>query len=158
MKHSFLNTLLPSNHNCVAHSTLMTPIIDNLLFLGAQHTTTDNMLLQNNIKHIISIGCVPLTNKYLTYKFDIDDNGMSTTELFNDIIPKIHEIINECIKNNEPVLVHCLAGISRSAITIITWLIKYKQMSYDEAYSFVKNRRPIISPNIYFVDYAKNNY
>jgi protein-tyrosine phosphatase len=100
----------------------------------------------------------PLTNKYETYKFDIDDNGGSTTQLFNDIIPKIHAIINECVKNNEPLLVHCQAGISRSAISIITWLMKYKQMSYDEAYQFVKKRRPIIAPNIYFVDYAKHNF
>ena len=74
------------------------------------------MLSQNNIKRIISICCVPL---------------------INDIIPKIHAIINECVKNNEPLLVHCQSGISRSAISI-TWLIKYKQMSYDEACQFVK--------------------
>ena len=42
------------------------------------------------------------------------------------------------LKNNEPLLVHCQSGISRSAIYIITWLIKYKQMSYGEAYQFVK--------------------
>jgi len=157
MKHSFLDTLLSTN-TYVNHSSQMTPIIDNVLFLGAQHTSTDDMLSQNNIKRIISIGCVPLTNKYVTYKFDIDDNGGSTTQLFNDIIPKIHAIINECVKNNEPLLVHCQAGISRSAISIITWLMKYKQMSYDEAYQFVKKRRPIIAPNIYFVDYAKHNF
>jgi protein-tyrosine phosphatase len=75
------------------------------------------MLSQNNIKRIISIGCVPL---------------------INDIIPKIHAIINKCVKNNEPLLVHCQSGISRSAIYIITWLMKYKQMSYGEAYQFVK--------------------
>ena len=41
------------------------------------------------------------------------------------------------LKNNKPLLVHCRSGISRSAI-YITWLMKYKQMSYGEAYQFVK--------------------
>jgi hypothetical protein len=58
MKHSFLDTLLSTN-TYVNHSSQMTPIIDNILFLGAQHTSTDDMLSQNNIKRIISIGCVP---------------------------------------------------------------------------------------------------
>ena len=49
------------------------------------------------------------------------------------------------------VLVHCLAGISRSATIVIAYLIKMNKMSFDQAYNFVKKRRKIIFPNPGFV-------
>ncbi|KAB7498640.1 Dual specificity protein phosphatase 16 [Armadillidium nasatum] len=49
------------------------------------------------------------------------------------------------------VLVHCLAGISRSPTIVISYVMKYFHMHYDEAYRYVKTRRPTISPNINFV-------
>lgn len=45
------------------------------------------------------------------------------------------------------VLVHCAAGVSRSATLVIAYLMKRKGMPFLEAYSFVKERRPIIRPN-----------
>jgi hypothetical protein len=48
------------------------------------------------------------------------------------------------------VLVHCMAGISRSTSLIIYYLMKKYAMSYDEAYNFVKRARSIIQPNTGF--------
>ena len=33
----------------------------------------------------------------------------------------------------------------------------YKNMPYDEAYKYVKERRPVITPNAAFVDYMKTS-
>lgn len=46
---------------------------------------------------------------------------------------------------------HCHAGISRSATVCIAYMMRTRKMSVEEAYRFVKSKRPIISPNLHFM-------
>jgi len=48
------------------------------------------------------------------------------------------------------VLVHCLAGMSRSATVVVAYLLATTSMNTQEAISFVRSRRPIIQPNYGF--------
>nr|XP_057923454.1 dual specificity protein phosphatase 16 [Doryrhamphus excisus] len=61
------------------------------------------------------------------------------------------EFIEKAKASNSCVLVHCLAGISRSATIAIAYIMKRMDMSLDEAYRFVKEKRPTISPNFNFL-------
>lgn len=56
-------------------------------------------------------------------------------------------IIEDCRVNNSNVIVHCHAGRSRSASTVMYYLMKYQHMSLDQAYDYCQSCRPIISPN-----------
>jgi hypothetical protein len=49
------------------------------------------------------------------------------------------------------VLVHCLAGISRSPTLAIAYIMRQLNLKHDEAYNYVKEKRQTISPNINFV-------
>ncbi|XP_054978554.1 dual specificity protein phosphatase 2 [Sorex araneus] len=49
------------------------------------------------------------------------------------------------------VLVHCQAGISRSATICLAYLIQSHRVRLDEAFDFVKQRRGVISPNFSFM-------
>lgn len=48
-------------------------------------------------------------------------------------------------------LVHCLAGISRSPTICIAYLMYSQNLSLDQAYDLVKQRRRLISPNLNFM-------
>jgi len=53
------------------------------------------------------------------------------------------------------VLVHCRAGVSRSATFVIGYLIWKFDVSFDEAYRFVRSKRPHINPNDGFLAQLK---
>ncbi|XP_076836275.1 dual specificity protein phosphatase 4 [Brachyhypopomus gauderio] len=61
------------------------------------------------------------------------------------------EFIDSVKDSNGRVLVHCQAGISRSATICLAYLMKKKRVRLDEAFEFVKQRRSIISPNFSFM-------
>jgi hypothetical protein len=46
------------------------------------------------------------------------------------------------------VLVHCDAGVSRSATIVIAYLIRHLRMNLTTAHNLVKERRPYIAPNL----------
>lgn len=49
------------------------------------------------------------------------------------------------------ILVHCQAGVSRSATITIAFLLQHSRMTMTDAYRFTKSKRQIISPNFNFM-------
>lgn len=48
-------------------------------------------------------------------------------------------------------LIHCWQGVSRSAALVILYLMFRRNMDYDSAYQYVRERRPIARPNVGFM-------
>lgn len=69
----------------------------------------------------------------------------------SDVFP-FCDFISDSVKNSKGrVLVHCQAGISRSATICLAYLISRHRLRLDEAYEYVKKRRSVISPNFNFM-------
>ena len=58
---------------------------------------------------------------------------------------------DEAREKKQGVLVHCLAGISRSVTVTVAYLMHALQMELEPAYQLVKECKPNISPNINFM-------
>ena len=60
-----------------------------------------------------------------------------TVDLVSDTIQK------ELRHNGRKVVVHCHMGMERSVLAVAWWLHSYKNMSLDEAYGLISQKRPI---------------
>lgn len=89
--------------------------------------------------------------KLLKYSNSIHSHNISLQILENykdkPLIEIGYHFINNAIENNANILVHCIAGVSRSASLIIYFYMKKFNMSYTEAYTLVKKSRSIVNPN-----------
>ena len=142
--HIFVEAYLYRTH----HMNHPTQIL-KFLYLGNYKHSSDNKELKKlKINYILNcaIEChnynLPKNVKELHLKVkDID-----TFEIlyYFDIA---NEFINKCKLMGGICLVHCKLGVSRSTTFVIAYLMKYANLTTDEAFEFVKNKRSSIKPN-----------
>ena len=63
---------------------------------------------------------------------------------------------DEARRAKSGVLVHCLAGVSRSVTVTVAYLMQKLCLSLNDAYDFVKKRKSNISPNFNFMGQLKD--
>jgi len=98
--------------------------------------------LDEGVKSIVTIREEPLDEdwiKDINY-LHIHSNDMGVPE-FDDLTRAV-DFIHERITNNEPVMVHCLAGLGRTGTILACYLIKYQKLSADDSIQKVRKSRP----------------
>ena len=127
-------------------------IIPNLYISSATPSQELHTLQQNGIRKIVNLTAVhpclfPDHIKYL--HLPIQD--MPGEDLLL-ILGTACDFIQRALDCSHGVLVHCSAGVSRSAAVCIAYLMKHSRLSLAEAYTRVKQARSVISPNPGFIE------
>ena len=128
-------------YNVIKPNENIIKIKDNLYISDYDESVKYDDLKNLGIKQILTIGAeLPehKTNDFKLKHIKIDD--MPNVDI-KQYFTSSHKFIDD-----GSTLVHCYAGISRSASIIISYLMR-NGMSYEDAYNYVKARRPIIRPN-----------
>lgn len=60
-------------------------------------------------------------------------------------------ILIEEARSNSAVLVHCLAGVSRSVTVTLAYLMHTLSLNLNDAFTLVRDRKPDVSPNFHFM-------
>lgn len=148
-------------------STSPPPInkVTDRLYIGNHIAAKDpRYLTPNGITHIVNTtaevanyhasstdggGGKPAGYHYLRLGlFDHPEQGKE--DLIMVLEPSYRYISNVLRKPGTNVLVHCHAGISRSASIVIYYLMRSRGWGYDRALSYLRDIRPIVRPNDWY--------
>ncbi|SCU88460.1 LADA_0E10286g1_1 [Lachancea dasiensis] len=63
-------------------------------------------------------------------------------------LPRLTQLIHQAVRSGQKVLVHCQCGVSRSASLIVAYIMRYEELSLNDAYNHLKAVAKDISPNM----------
>jgi rhodanese-related sulfurtransferase/predicted protein tyrosine phosphatase len=88
------------------------------------------------------------SRRFQYHRFNVVD---SCTQSMESTWFQAADILRTCKKNGQRVLVHCAKGASRSASTIIYYMMKYESYSMKQALRYLQSCRRIVNPNEGFI-------
>ncbi|XP_015227731.1 dual specificity protein phosphatase 6 [Cyprinodon tularosa] len=124
------------------------------LYLGcAKDSTNLDVLEEYGIKYILNVtpnlpNLFENAGEFKYKQIPISDHWSQNLSQF---FPEAISFIDEARGQKCGVLVHCLAGISRSVTVTVAYLMQKLNLSMNDAYDIVKMKKSNISPNFNFM-------
>lgn len=114
------------------------------LYVGSEDNVQEQDIEKYNFFAIINMSFEskypsPKNVSYSRYPWRDDCNQILNPRELGTIF----KIINLCIEDEKNILIHCLAGKSRSVSVIISYLIVCKGYTFDQAYELLNEKRNI---------------
>jgi protein-tyrosine phosphatase len=121
------------------------------IYLGcAQHAYSFQALKRHGVTHILNCAreCVPYFPDSFTY-YNLPLRDEESQDIVS-VLDGACEFMEACRKQNGRVLVHCFAGVSRSAAIVAGYLMRSMGIEFDEVVQMLTARRPIVDMNAGF--------
>lgn len=124
------------------YKNVCSTIMPELLYLSGYRVANNIQLLQElSINHIVRLGYTEDLQLY-TNHLDIEYHTIKIEDSVRcHLTPTILDVaIDFILEATGPVLIHCHAGVSRSATVAMAYLIRIHKKSYQEAKKEVRAR------------------
>lgn len=128
-------------------------ILPNIYISDMSCANNRNLIETLDIRAIVNVSAKSCANPFE------HDPSFSYFSIFEDDRPETdiaqyfasaYKFIEKHSKDSG-VLIHCAAGISRSATIVISYVMKKLKLSFNEAFRFVQERHPNTDPNFGFI-------
>ena len=99
-------------------------------------------IVNQGVKSIVTMTENSLPDEWVQ---SIDYLHVPTPDLTAPDMDKIEstvDFINEQINNDQPVMVHCAAGMGRAGTILACYFVKYKKLTAEKAIEKIRNERP----------------
>eukprot|EP00435_Cladocopium_sp_Y103_P043713 s2915_g12.t1 len=130
-------------------------ILENL-YLGGVEAVSDHSQLTSQGVRAICVCCrefeIP-SKSFATgidyYRVDVEDMSKEPLEEF---LEEATDFIYSWTSQNLPVLVHCRAGVSRSASVVLAYMVRFANFTLNDAFVYLRAARPAVTPNLGFME------
>ncbi|KAG2359396.1 protein-tyrosine phosphatase-like protein [Suillus spraguei] len=120
-------------------------VVPPYVFLGPYTSASRSFIDSAGITHIISIGRAPVCPDHPHVQYHC-------LQLLDKDMSSIHTVIDRA----NQVLVHCVAGVSRSPTIIAAYLISRCSMSLKDALGLLVRARSVVCPRPGFIAQLKD--
>ncbi|KAI0079219.1 phosphatases II [Panus rudis PR-1116 ss-1] len=128
----------------------MHEIIPNLWLGDIRSVENVDQLREKNIRCVVTAmrGKLAIEETFYQHRIEIDD--AEDEDMLPHLVPAI-TFIQKQLDNGYGVLVHCLAGISRSATIVAAYLMYSRGIDADDALALIRQARSQVEPNKSFM-------
>ena len=136
-------------------------IVDHI-FLGSEKCASDfNFLAKNNITRVLIIGrqiehFFESDSRFTYHQIPVNDETTENIrQYFEECFAFIEQRLDDNGETDGNLLVHCVAGMSRSPTIVVAYLMRKYSLPLTDALNFVKHKRSIVNPNPGFLRQLK---
>lgn len=125
------------------------------LFIGNMYTAQNKMFFKNKKIGAVLNATPDVPNYFISpgeqgveyMRINVNDNNLDVKKMYRYLPCAVSFIYKNLVLDQKPTLVHCHAGVQRSASIVVAFLMKTKELCLNDAVQYVQRKRPVVFSN-----------